>query len=72
MELIQHAPVYNILQVKTVGKTIVMLWVYYTIPFGVNFFRHFWDIFFNLFNYFLWLRITDDGSIPEMRTWSIS
>ena len=27
--------------------------------------------FFNLFNYFLWLRITDEGSIPEMRIWSI-
>ena len=25
---------------------IVILWVYYTIPFGVNFFRHFWDIIF--------------------------
>ena len=23
------------------------------------------------FNYFLWLRITDEGSIPEMRIWSI-
>ena len=35
--------------------------------FGFSFFRHFWDIIFNLFNYFLWLRITDEGSIPEMR-----
>ena len=22
-------------------------------------------------NYFLWLRITDEGSVPEMRIWSI-
>ena len=28
---------------------IVILWVYYTIPFGFSFFRHFWDIIFNLF-----------------------
>ena len=27
--------------------------------------------FFYLFNYFLWLRITDEGSIPEIRIWSI-
>ena len=46
---------------------IVILWVNYTIPFGFNFFWHFWDIF----NYFLSLRITDEGSIPEMRIWSI-
>ena len=46
---------------------IVILWVYYTIPFGFSSFRHFWDIIFQLFNYFLWLKITDEGSIPEMR-----
>ena len=50
---------------------IVIFWVYYTIPFGLNFFRHFRALFFNFFNYFLWLRITDEGSIPEMRIWSI-
>ena len=22
-------------------------------------------------NYFVWLRITDEGSLPEMRIWSI-
>ena len=26
---------------------------------------------FNVFNYLLWLRITDEGSLPEMRIWSI-
>ena len=26
---------------------------------------------FNFFSYFVWLRITDDGSILEMRIWSI-
>ena len=44
---------------------IVILRVYYTIPFGFSFFLHFWDIIFN------WLRITDEGSVPEMRIWSI-
>ena len=26
---------------------------------------------FNFLNYFAWLRITDEGSVPEMRIWSI-
>ena len=26
---------------------------------------------FNFLNYFVWLRITDGGSVPEMRIWSI-
>ena len=25
----------------------------------------------NFWNYFVWLRITNEGSVPEMRTWSI-
>ena len=28
---------------------IVILWVYYTIPLGLSFFRHFWDIIFQPF-----------------------
>ena len=28
-------------------------------------------ITFQLLNYFVWLRITDEGSLPEMRLWSI-
>ena len=28
-------------------------------------------ITFHLLNYFVWLRITDEGSVPEMRIWSI-
>ena len=51
--------------------TIVMLWVYYTIPFGLSLFRHFFASLFNFLNYFVWLRITDEGSVPEMRIWSI-
>ena len=26
---------------------------------------------FNFWNYFVWLRITDEGSVPKMRIWSI-
>ena len=26
---------------------------------------------FNFLNYFVWLRITDEGSVPDMRIWSI-
>ena len=49
-----------------------MLWVYYTIPFGLSLMWHFFGIIFNLLNYFVWLRITDEGSVPEMRMWSIN
>ena len=50
---------------------IVILWVYYTIPYGFSLFWHFWGITFHLFRYFVWLRITDEGSVPEMRIRSI-
>ena len=50
---------------------IVILWVYYTILFGFSLFRHFWVSHFNFLNYFVWLRITDEGSVLEMRIWSI-
>ena len=51
---------------------IVILWVYYTIPFGYSFFRQFLVITFQLFILHVWLRITDECSVPEMRIWSIS
>ena len=50
---------------------IVILWVYCTIPFGFSLFWHFLGITFQLLNYFVWLRITDEVSVPEMRIWSI-
>ena len=35
-------------------------------------FRHFWGINVQPFvNYFVWLRIIDEGSIPDMRIWPI-
>ena len=50
---------------------IVNLWVYYTIPFGFILFRHFRTTICNFWNHFIWLRISDKGSLPEMRIWSI-
>ena len=46
-------------------------WVYNTIPFGYSLFRHFRDIICNFWNRFVWLRITDEVSLSEMRIWSI-
>ena len=51
---------------------IVILWVYYTIPFGFSLFWHFLVITFQLFILHVWLRITEEGSVPEMRIRSIS
>ena len=51
---------------------IVILWVYFTIPFGFSLFGHFLVIAFQLFILHVWLMITDEGSVPEMRIWSIS
>ena len=50
---------------------IVILWVYYTNPFGLSFFRHFRVNIFNFWNHFVWRRTTDEGSLPEIRIWSI-
>ena len=51
---------------------IVILWVYYTIPFGFSLFWHFLVITFQYYYLPLRLRITDEGSVPEMRIWSMS
>ena len=60
---------------------IVILWVFYTIPFGFSLIWHFWASLFNYWATFygaseakrhlVWLRTTDEGSLPEMRIWSI-
>ena len=39
--------------------------------FGFSFFWYFCDISFHLFKLLCWLRITDEGSDPEMRIWSL-
>ena len=46
---------------------IVILWVYYTTPLSFSLFSHFWDIAFQLFILLFCLKITDEGSVPEMR-----
>ena len=52
--------------------TIVILLVYYTIPFDFSLFRHFCVITSHFFlNFVVCLRITDEGSVPEMRIWTI-
>ena len=70
--------IFNIFSVLRASKfsvlnliEIIILWVYYTIPFGLSLFRHFWTSLDNFWNYFVWLRITKEGSVPEMRIWSI-
>ena len=50
---------------------IVILWVYYTIPFCFSLLLALSGNHFNFWNNFVWLRITDEGSLPEMRIWSI-
>ena len=50
---------------------IVILWVYYTIPFGLSLVLALSDNYFNFWNNFVLLRITDEGSLPEMSIWSI-
>ena len=45
---------------------IVMMWVYYTIPYGFTLFWHFLVITFQHFILHVWLRITGYGSEPEI------
>ena len=50
---------------------IVILWVDYTIPISYSIFGTFRISLSNFWNYFVRLMITDEGSVPEMRIWSI-
>ena len=50
---------------------IVIVWVYYTIPFCFNLFRHFGGITFQLFKLLCLAKVTDEVSVPEMRIWFI-
>ena len=45
---------------------IVILWIYYTIPSGFSLIWNFLVITFQLFRLHVWLRITDEGSVPYM------
>ena len=50
---------------------IVIFWVYSLSLLASVCFGTFVISLFNFFSYFVWLRITDDGSVLEMRIWSI-
>ena len=50
---------------------IVILWVYYTVPFGFSLFWHSRVNIFYFWNHFIWRRITNEGLLPEIRIWSI-
>ena len=51
---------------------IVILWIYYMVSLLASAsFGTFVTSLFNFLNYFVWLRITDEGSVPEMSIWSI-
>ena len=51
---------------------IVILWIYYMASLLASAsYCTFVTSLFNFFNYFVWLRITDEGSVPEMCIWSI-
>ena len=51
---------------------IVIFRIYYMASiFGFSFFWYFCGISFQFLSYFVWLRITHEGSVPEMRIWSI-
>ena len=49
---------------------IVLFWIYYMASILTSF-DTFVTSLFNFLNYFVWLRITDEGSVPKMRIWSI-
>ena len=44
-----------------------ILWVYYAIPFGFSLFYHFGVSLLNILNFFVLLKIKDQGPVPEMR-----
>ena len=49
-----------------------LIWLsYYTDSLSISLIRHFWASLFNFLFYFVLPRITDEGSVPEMRIWSI-
>ena len=50
---------------------IIFLWVNYTIPISFSLFTYFGHHLLISLNHFVLLRITDEGSVPEMRIWSI-
>ena len=60
----QNCPCENLIE-------IVLLSVYYTIPFGFSLFWQFIGITFHFLNFSVLLSIIDEGSLTAMCTWSI-
>ena len=56
-------------EVELIG--IVILWVYYTIPLASTCLGTFGTRLSNCWNYSVWPRIDDEGSVPEMLIWFI-
>ena len=50
---------------------VVLITLYQTVQNDIAKVITFGALLFIFFNYFVWLRITDDGSVPEMCIWSI-
>ena len=73
LHILKSWPISQLVGIKTPQRLhgIVILWVYYTILFGFTLFKLFWVIIFNFWNHFVWLRITEEGSLSEMGIWSI-
>ena len=46
--------------------------VYYIIPFDFSLLCLFFCHYFHFLILHVWLRMTEEGSVPEMRIWSIS
>ena len=40
-------------------------------PLAFTRFSTFWVLLLNFLNYFVWMRITDEGLLPKMRIWSM-
>ena len=49
---------------------IVILWVYYTIPFGFGLIWHFWGIT-STFKVLCLAWVAGEGSVPGVRVWSM-
>ena len=68
---------HHVVEISKVGISvlklieIVILWIWYTIPFGSSFLGTIGSLLFNVLNFIVWLRITDEGSVPVMRVWYV-
>ena len=49
----------------------IFTWVCHVFGLWISNIPRYFILLFNFWNYFVWLRITDEGSVPEMRIWSI-